>query len=145
MEEKRVDVCERLNVCVCAWYKEGRWSGSGIIWRGRCLNILSWITALYTGEMDGQTTDRRLEGGREGRKRRTKKKRRRQMIEGKWEINRATRFSRKPYLEERKRAAKHFLGGENCFRVDIFLSALKACWSFVIAAWNQCEINRQQR
>lgn len=55
-----MDVSERLNVCV-AWYKEGQWCGSGIIWRGRCWNILSWITTLYTGEMDGQTTDRQLE------------------------------------------------------------------------------------
>lgn len=64
---KSVDVCERLNVCVSgAWYKEGQWRGSGIIWRGRCLNILSWITTLYTGETDGRTTGRRLEGGRGG-------------------------------------------------------------------------------
>lgn len=69
-------MCERLNVFVCAaWYKEGQWRGSGIIWRGRCWNILSWITALYTGEMDGRTTDRRLEGGREGGREREGKRR----------------------------------------------------------------------
>lgn len=61
--KKSVVVCVRLSVCACVlWYKEGQWCGSGIIWRGRCWNILSWITALYTGEMDGRTTDR--EGGR---------------------------------------------------------------------------------
>ena len=53
-------------MCACVlWYKEGQWRGSGIIWRGRCWNIVSWITALHTGEMDGRTTDRQREGGRE--------------------------------------------------------------------------------
>ena len=62
--------------CVCAvWYKEGQWRGSGIIWRGRCWNILSWITTLYTGEMDGRTTDRQLGRGREDKKIKTGKKR----------------------------------------------------------------------
>lgn len=70
-------------MCV-AWYKEGQWHGSGIIWRGRCWNILSWITALYTGDIDGRTTDGRLEGGGEG-KRGTDER-------GKREINRASRF-----------------------------------------------------
>lgn len=68
--KKSLDVSVRLSVCACVlWYKEGQWRGSGIIWRGRCWNILSWITALYTGEMDGRTTDRQREGGREEEKR----------------------------------------------------------------------------
>jgi len=58
--------CERINVCVCVWYKEGQWRGSGIIWRGRCWNILSWITAAYTGETDGPRTSGRRGGGKRG-------------------------------------------------------------------------------
>lgn len=85
---KSAFVCERLGVyvCVCvARYKEGQWRGSGIIWRGRCCNILSWITALYTGEMDGgnnrQAASRRegWGGGEEGKK----KRRTGRMTEGK--------------------------------------------------------------
>lgn len=50
-------------MCVrAAWYKEGQWRGSGFIWRGRCCNILSWITALYTGEMDGGGDNRQAAG-----------------------------------------------------------------------------------
>ncbi|PWA14662.1 hypothetical protein CCH79_00014372 [Gambusia affinis] len=40
---------------------EGQQRGSGIIWRGRCWNILSWIIALYSGDVDGRTTGRQIE------------------------------------------------------------------------------------
>lgn len=50
-------------MCVrAAGYKEGQWRGSGLIWRGRCYNILSWITALYTGETDGGGDNRQAAG-----------------------------------------------------------------------------------
>lgn len=48
-------------MCVHVCYKEGQQRGSGIIWRGRCWNILSWIIALYSGDIDGRTTGRQIE------------------------------------------------------------------------------------
>lgn len=55
-------------MCVCD-IKRVNGGGSGIIWRGRCWNILSSIIAMYTGEMDGRTTGRGAreegEGGEE--------------------------------------------------------------------------------
>lgn len=62
---KCVCVRERLGAQVCvraALYKEGQWRGSGIIWRGRCCNILSWITTLYTAETDGEGDNRQAAG-----------------------------------------------------------------------------------
>lgn len=52
---------------------------------------------------DGRTDNRQADrGGRRG------KEERERMRGGKGEINRATRFSTKPYLDERKSAEKHF-------------------------------------
>lgn len=107
--EKSVDVREGEQMCVCAmWYKEGQWCGSGIIWRGRCWNILSWITALYTGETDRRTTDSRAGGG----KRETGSKRDAGTDERRETRNQSSNsfFSpAEPYLEERKSSAQHFL------------------------------------
>lgn len=104
MEEK----CEREEMCVsAARFKEGQWRGSGIIWRGRCWNILSWITTLYTGEMDGRTTDRQA-GGEEEEEERDRRKTETDERRQSRKSTELLRKKKKTYLEERKSLAKHF-------------------------------------
>lgn len=115
-------------VCVCAArYKEGQWRGSGIIWRGRCCNILSWITALYTGEMDGWTTDRQWEGGK-GKKEEEIKKKDRDRWQKVNEKSIEQLGSPQRLIWERVRVPQSVFSDMRT-AWDIFSVALRACWS----------------